>query len=119
MSKTRQEKIASIEEQIAQLNNRKKQEQQKHRAEERKARTRRLCQRMGLFESMLPDTIALTDEQFKTFLERTVANGHGRRELAKIAPQGSSTPDPAKTETSPQGCATAPSGGGGCTEGTG
>ena len=119
MPKTKLERIASIEEQIAQLKNQQKQLAQKHKAEERKARTRRLCQRMGLFESMLPDTVALTDEQFKTFLERTVANGHGRRELAKIAPQGNATPDPAKAETSPQGCATAPSGGGGCTEGTG
>jgi len=48
---------------------------------ERKARTRRLCQRMGLFESMLPDIITLTDEQFKSFLEKTIITEHSRRIL--------------------------------------
>ena len=86
-AKTRLEKIASYDEQIAQLNNRKKQEMQKQKQQERKDRTRRLCQRMGLIESVLPDTIPLTDEQFKTFLERAVANQYGRDILAKIIAQ--------------------------------
>jgi hypothetical protein len=74
---------------------------------------------MGLFESMLPDTIALTDEQFKTFLEKTVANRFGRRELATIAAQGGGASDAEPAETSPQGCAPAPSGGGDFIERTG
>jgi hypothetical protein len=119
MPKTKLERIASIEEQIALLKNQQKQLAQKHKADERKARTRRLCSRMGLFESMLPDTIVLTDEQFKTFLERTVANGHGRRELAKFATQGGEPSNAKQAEASPQGCAPAPSGGGDCMKGTG
>ncbi|WWR17509.1 DUF3847 domain-containing protein [Lachnospiraceae bacterium JLR.KK008] len=41
--------------------------------QERKDRAKRLCRRRGLFESLVPDTIPLTEEQFKTFLEKTVA----------------------------------------------
>jgi len=96
MAKTRLDKIKSYDEQIAQINNRKKQEMQRQKADERKARTRRLCNRMGLFEKLLPATIALTDEQFQTFLEKTVANEHGRRTLSKFGVQGNTTPPPAK-----------------------
>ena len=119
MAKTKIERISNLEEQIKQLENQRKQLIQKHKQDERKARTKRLCQRMGLLESMLPDTIPLTDEQFKTFLERTTANGHGRRELAKITAQGGDSSNAKRTETSPQGCAPAPAGVDGCTEGTG
>jgi len=99
MSKNRLEKIESYEEQIAQLMNRKKQEMQKHKIEERKARTKRLCSRMGLIESIIPDTIALTEERFEKFVKQHIANDHGRRILAKFTAQGSATANPAKPET--------------------
>ena len=117
MAKTKLERISSIEEQIKQLENQRKQLVQKQKQDERKARTKRLCQRMGLFESMLPDTIALTDEQFKTFLEKAVANDFGRHTLARIAAQGGGTSNAEKTATAPQGCAPAHSGVDGCTGG--
>ena len=82
--KTTADKIAETKERIMQYENHIKQLVQKQKSEERKARTKRLCSRAGLLESMLPDTIALTDEQFKTFLERTTANEFGRRMLANI-----------------------------------
>ncbi|MCL2841961.1 MAG: DUF3847 domain-containing protein [Oscillospiraceae bacterium] len=119
MAKTSLEKIAGYDEQIVQLMNRKKQEMQKHKQTERKTRTKRLCSRMGLIEKMLPDTIALTDEQFQTFLQKTTANDFGRRELAKLVAQGGDSTKSAKTKTSPQGIAPAPAGGSDCTEGTG
>ena len=102
MAKTREAKIESYDEQIAQLNNRKKQEIQKLKKEQRAARTRRLCNRHGLLESMLPDTITLTDEQYKTFLEKTTANNHGRRVLAEIMAQGNATLAPAKANNAQQ-----------------
>ncbi|MCL2146734.1 MAG: hypothetical protein FWH52_02895 [Synergistaceae bacterium] len=34
--------------------------------------TKSLCQSMGLFESMFPDTINPADEHFKSFLENTI-----------------------------------------------
>jgi len=119
MAKTSLEKIESYDEQIAQLMNRKKQEMQKHKQTERKARTKRLCSRMGLIEKMLPDTIVLTDEQFQTFLQKTTANDFGRRELAKLVVQDGNSPKPPKAKTSPQGNAPTPAGVDGCTEGTG
>ena len=88
MAKSRQEKIANYDERIAQLENQRKKEQQMLKADERKARTKRLCSRHGLLESMLPEIINITDEQYQTFLERAVANDYGRGILAKITAQG-------------------------------
>ena len=68
MAKTKAEKIAAIELQMTQLENQRKKLIQEKKQQERKDRTKRLCKRMGLFESMLPDTIPLTDEQFQIFL---------------------------------------------------
>jgi len=55
---------------------------QQQKAEERKARNHRICKRGGLIESLLPDVITLSDERFKAFLNKTVANDFGRRALA-------------------------------------
>jgi len=73
---------------LEQLLNRKKLLIKQHKEDERKVRNRRLYQRHGLFESLLPDTICLTDEQFNTFLNRTVANDYGRDKLAEIIVEG-------------------------------
>ena len=61
-------------EQIQLLENQKKRLIQEQKAQERKDRTKRLCKRVGLLESMLPDTIPLSDEQFKTFMEKNHAH---------------------------------------------
>jgi len=100
MSKTRLEKIDGIKEEIEQLKNRQKQLQQQHNEQERKARRHRFCKRMGLFESLLPDAASLDDEQFKTFLEKTVANDYGRKTLINLTAQGGRAviPNPAGTE---------------------
>jgi hypothetical protein len=91
MAKTKIEKIAGIEEQIVQLENQRKRLIQEQKAQERKERTTRLCKRAGLLESLLPETITLTDEQFKAFLEKAVTNDYGRNMLARIAAQGGNT----------------------------
>ena len=83
----RQEKITSYEEQIAQILNRKKAEIQRLKADERKARTKRLCQRHGLLESLMPELIDITDEQFKAFIEKAACNTYGRDILRKILNQ--------------------------------
>ena len=91
MAKTKIEKIASIEEEIKQLENKKKRLIQEQKEQERKDRTNRLCKRMGLFEKLLPDTIPLTEEQFKTFLEQTVLTEHSRRILDRLTAQNAAT----------------------------
>lgn len=87
MAKSKIERIAGIEEEIRQLENRRRELIQAQKAQERKDRTKRLCRRMGLFESLLPATIPLTEEQFKTFLEQTAASEQGRRLLAELTAQ--------------------------------
>ena len=84
MAKTKAEKITSIEEEIRQLENRRRQLVQEQKAQERKDRTKRLCRRMGLFESLVPDTIPLTEEQFKTFLEKTVMSDQAPPHTGRI-----------------------------------
>lgn len=103
MAKSKIEKIASIEEEIRQLKERQRLLQQQHNAQERKDRTKRLCRRMGLFESLLPDTIPLTDEQFKTFLEQTVAAEQSRRILDELTAQNAATATTQGAEAAAQG----------------
>ena len=106
MSK-RLDKIATIEEQIARLQAQAKNEMQKHRDEERKARTKRLCSRMGLIEKLLPETIGLSDDQFEKLIFKTLASDFGKKILAELS--GNSTksePKPsadadAKSQTAP------------------
>lgn len=103
MAKTRAEKIDSIQEEIKQLEAQRKKLLQVQKDQDRKDRTKRLCRRMGLFESMLPDTIPLTEEQFKTFLEKTITTDHSRRILDGLTAQNAATPTPQDAETAVQG----------------
>ena len=100
MAKTKAEKIADIELQLVQLENQRKKLVQEQKAQERKDRTKRLCKRMGLFESMLPDTIPLTDEQFQIFLEKTVASEYGRRILDGLIAQNAAAAEPQTSDKS-------------------
>lgn len=103
MAKTKAEKITSIEEEIRQLENRRRQLMQEQKAQERRDRTKRLCRRMGLFESLVPDTIPLTEEQFKTFLEKTVMGDQARRILDGLTAQNAPTAPAQGAETAAQG----------------
>ena len=85
-------RMESVKSNIEKLKKQKEQLKKEQNAEERKARTRRLCSRAGLLESMLPETIDLTDEQFKSFLEKTVANNFGRDKLKEVTAQPAATP---------------------------
>lgn len=91
MTKTKIEKIASIEEEIRQLENQKKQLIQKQKEEERKARNHRLCSRGSYLEKIMPETITLTDEQFKAFLDKTLLTDFARKILEKITAQNGET----------------------------
>jgi len=102
MAKTKVEKIRGIEEQIHQLENERKRLLQQHREQERKARTNRLCKRGGLLESMLPDTIALTDEQFQTFMEKTMLTPFTRRILDELTKRSADTGTTQGTQSAAQ-----------------
>ena len=83
--------LGNGEEEICQLESMKRRLIQKQKEQERKDRTNRFCKRMGLFEKLLPDTIPLTEEQFKTFLEETVLAEHSRRILDGLTAQNAAT----------------------------
>jgi len=84
MAKTRIEKIAGIEEEIAQLLAAKKELLQAQKESDRKERTNRLCKRAGHLESLLPDSIKLTNERFNVFLEKTVITEFAKRILRDL-----------------------------------
>ena len=94
MAKSRLEKIESIQTEIQQLENQRKRLLQAEKEQERKDRTKRLCKRAGLLESLIPDSITLTDEQFKIFLEKTIITEHSRRILDGLTAQNTATPAP-------------------------
>jgi len=84
MAKTRVEKIAGIDEEIAQLLAQKKNLLHEQKEVERKERTNRLCKRAGHLESLLPDTIKLTNERFNEFLAKTVVTDFAKRILRDL-----------------------------------
>ena len=84
MAKTRIEKIAGIDEEIAQLIAAKKELLQAQKEADRKERTNRLCKRAGHLESLLPDIIKLTNERFNVFLEKTVVTEFAKRILRDL-----------------------------------
>jgi hypothetical protein len=106
MAKSLAEKIENTRTEIKQSENRLKQLIQEQKTQERKDRTRRLCKRAGLLESLLPETIPLTEEQFKTFLEKAVLSNYSRRIVTSLSEQGATT---TATQTSHMVAPSAPS----------
>ena len=76
---------------------------QEQKEQERKDRTNRLCKRMGFIEKLLPATIPLTEEQFKTFVEQTIATDHSRRVLDGLTAQDAATAPAQGAETAARG----------------
>ena len=82
--RTTTERIETQREKIVQMQNEVKRLKRIQNTEDRKARNHRICVRGGHIESILPDTIGLSDARFFTFLERTVANDFGRKILTTL-----------------------------------
>ena len=76
------------------------------KAEERKARTHRLCKRGGQVESLLPGLAKLTEEQFHIFVEKTLLTPHTKRILDELLPNDT-TADQNVGDTEPQSAETA------------
>jgi len=92
MAKNRQTKIDKLEAQIAEQREQLKLEKQNQAKEQRKAKINRQISRQKLLESVLPDTINLTDEQYMAFITKHVTNEHGRKALANIIAQTADKP---------------------------
>ena len=89
--KTREELTAEIEDRkkkIRQFENREKMLRQKLSVEERKARNHRLCKRGGFMESLVPELIAMTDEEATALLRLALTSEPAREYLKKRAESG-------------------------------
>jgi len=95
MAKSRMEKIEQIRTQMEQLVKQEKELLKKHKEDERKTRTKRLCTRHGMLEKQMPDLITITDEQFESFITRAINTSYGRDTLAKIIGRPLTLPTPA------------------------
>jgi len=102
MAKSRTEKIASYDEQIAMLQKKRNEELDKQKQEEKDEREKRQRKRGEILEKMIPETVDLTIEQFTTFLRRSTANPFGRDKLAEIIKEGEAKPKPQAIPTPPQ-----------------
>jgi len=103
MAKTKIEKITNIGEQIQQLENQRKRLIQEQKEQDRKDRTKRLCKRMGLFESLLPDSIPLSEEDFRIFLEEIILSEAAGKLLSELTAQSAVTTAPQAAGLSAQG----------------
>ena len=74
MAKTTAEKIAEAKEKMEQYENQMKRLLQQQKEQERKARTKRLIERGAILESLIENPAALTNDQIKAFLEKTITN---------------------------------------------
>ena len=93
MEKTREELTAEIEEgkkKIRQFENREKMLRQKLSVEERKVRNHRLCKRGGFMESVVPELIAMPDEEAAAFLRLALTSEEARAYLKKRTEGGKS-----------------------------
>ena len=76
MAKTKIEKIAGIEEEIRQLENKRRQLVQAQKAQERKDRTKRLIERGAILESLIEGAADLDNEQIKAILQTALSSRH-------------------------------------------
>ena len=72
---------------------------QKQKADERKARTKRLIERGAILESLVYGADTFTNEQIKSFLEKTVQGETARKILDGMTNQGGETATAKAPET--------------------
>jgi len=101
MAKSRTEKIASYDEQIAALQKKRGEELDKQKQEEKNEREKRQRKRGEILEKLIPETVNLTVEQFTTLLNKTTANPFGRDKLAEILKASEAKPNPQATPATP------------------
>ena len=108
MAKSNMEKVLDIRNQMEKLQKQEKELLKKHKEDERKVRTKRLCTRHGMLEKVMPDLITITDEQFESFITRAINTSYGRDTLAKIIGRPLTLPTPAVPKKPAEQKATTP-----------
>ena len=91
--KTLDQKIESTLEEIKQKEAQYKELLKKQKEADRKARNHRLCERGGKVEKRLPRLAILNDEQFETWMKKTLLSGFAEKILNEILP-----PEPAAAD---------------------
>ena len=91
MAKTNTQKIEGIQTQIQQLQNEQKRLMNLQKEAERKARTKRLIERGAILESLISGAGKYTNEQVKSFLEKTITTESARRILDGFTAQENET----------------------------
>jgi len=110
MAKTLNDKIEAAKAEIKQKEAQIKQLVQQQKERERKDRTHRFCTRGGIMERLLPDLAIITDEQFKTFVEKTMQSNYAVKILREFAPQTTEPTDEpnGNTDVTQNGVSAAP-----------
>ena len=83
MARSYEEKISNIDLEIEQLKNRKREITQRHKTEERKARTKRLIERGAILESLIPASDTLTNDDVKQILSYALETPYVKDYLRK------------------------------------
>ena len=83
MARSYEEKISNIDLEIEQLKNRKREITQMHKAEERKARTKRLIERGAILESLIPSSDTLSNDDVKQILSYALETPYVKEYLRK------------------------------------
>jgi hypothetical protein len=92
MRKTTAEKIQAEKDRKQQIENGIRKLQQQQRAEERKARTKRLIERGAIVESLIENPADLTNEQFSN-LVKTALDLYGKGKPAKLSKTAPAEPE--------------------------
>ena len=92
--RTLEEQIEQAQKELKQKEARIKELLGRQRSRADKDRTRRLCERGGYLERILPETITLEAEQFNTFLDKTLLTDFARRILNGLAAQNTEVAEP-------------------------
>ena len=87
--KNLEEKIAAAKAEAAQIDAHIKQLLHQQKEVERKARNHRLCQRGGQVEKLLPGLAQMNDEQFNTFVQKTLLSGFAAKIIRELLPSES------------------------------
>ena len=82
--RTRTERISAKRATLIQMQNELKKLEKEEKDAERRARTKRLCRRAGFIESLMPDTITLSDDRFDRFVKKHFANSYGVKILNEL-----------------------------------
>jgi len=84
MVKTKLERIEALKAKREKIEEQERNLIKEYNDELQKAREKHLQTRGEVLEKLLPETVNLTIEQFKTFINKTTANPFGRGKLAEI-----------------------------------